>query len=101
MGETWMGLAIGGSALTVALTVAIALHWLERRRARRLRDFDHHDCWLVACATIRSTSAHTRFVCVRSSRPRSRDCLPKRRIAESPNRRIAAPTRAHHRGGFS
>ncbi|MCA8313951.1 hypothetical protein LGN43_06625 [Burkholderia multivorans] len=48
MGETWMGLAIGGSALTVALTVAIALHWLERRRARRLRDFDHHDCWLVA-----------------------------------------------------
>ncbi|PRG45069.1 hypothetical protein C6T62_06435 [Burkholderia multivorans] len=48
MGETWMGLAIGGSALTVALTVAIALHWLERRRARLLRDFDHHDCWLVA-----------------------------------------------------
>ncbi|MBN6730098.1 hypothetical protein [Burkholderia multivorans] len=48
MGETWMGLAIGGSALTVALAVAIALHWLERRRARRLRDFDHHDCWLVA-----------------------------------------------------
>lgn len=48
MGETWMGLAIGGSALAVALTMAIALHWLERRRARLLRNFDPLDCWLVA-----------------------------------------------------
>ena len=48
MGETWMGLAIGGSALAVALTMAIALHWLERRRARLLRNFDHRDCWFIA-----------------------------------------------------
>ncbi|MGU7781465.1 hypothetical protein [Burkholderia sp. PU8-34] len=48
MGETWMGFAIGGSALTVALTMTIVLHWLERRRARLLRDFDHRDCWLAA-----------------------------------------------------
>ncbi|RQS21868.1 hypothetical protein [Burkholderia sp. Bp8998] len=48
MGDTWMGLAIGGSALAIALTMAIALHWLERRRARLLRNFDHRDCWLVA-----------------------------------------------------
>ncbi|NTX32806.1 hypothetical protein HT746_37865 [Burkholderia pyrrocinia] len=48
MGETWMGLAIGGSALAVALTMAISLYWLERRRARLLRNFDHRDCWLVA-----------------------------------------------------
>lgn len=48
MGDTWMGLAIGGSALAVALTMAIALHWLEWRRARLLRNFDHRDCWFVA-----------------------------------------------------
>ncbi|MGU7775319.1 hypothetical protein ACV229_34770 [Burkholderia sp. MR1-5-21] len=48
MGDTWMGLAIGGSALGVALTMTIVLHWLERRRARLLRDFDHRDCWLAA-----------------------------------------------------
>jgi hypothetical protein len=48
MGDTWMGLVIGGSALAVALTMAIALHWLERRRARLLRNFDHRDCWVVA-----------------------------------------------------
>ncbi|KVH28496.1 hypothetical protein WT01_10075 [Burkholderia cepacia] len=48
MSETWMGLAIGGSALAVALTMAISLFWLERRRARLLRNFDHRDCWLVA-----------------------------------------------------
>ncbi|AOI93354.1 hypothetical protein WS58_20105 [Burkholderia pseudomultivorans] len=48
MGEDWMGVAIGGAALAVALTMTIALHWLERRRARLLRNFDHRDCWLVA-----------------------------------------------------
>ncbi|ALX10794.1 hypothetical protein P350_04175 [Burkholderia cepacia JBK9] len=48
MGDTWMGLVIGGSALAVALTMAISLYWLERRRARLLRNFDHRDCWLVA-----------------------------------------------------
>ncbi|MBN3793108.1 hypothetical protein [Burkholderia sp. Ac-20353] len=48
MADTWMGLAIGGSALAVALTMTIVLHWLERRRARLLRNFDHHDCWLAA-----------------------------------------------------
>ena len=47
MGDTWMGLAIGGTALAVALTMAISLYWLERRRARLLR-FDHRDCSLVA-----------------------------------------------------
>ncbi|MBR8033918.1 hypothetical protein [Burkholderia vietnamiensis] len=48
MGDTWTGLVIGGSALAVALTMAIALHWLERCRARLLRNFDHRDCWVVA-----------------------------------------------------
>lgn len=48
MGDTWMGLLIGGSALAVALTMAISLHWLERRRARLLRNFDHRDYWFVA-----------------------------------------------------
>ncbi|HGL6715727.1 hypothetical protein NTJ56_15830 [Burkholderia contaminans] len=48
MGDTWMGLAIGGTALAVALTMAASLYWLERRRARLLRNFDHRDCWLVA-----------------------------------------------------
>ncbi|WFN17997.1 hypothetical protein [Burkholderia contaminans] len=48
MGDTWMGLAIGGTALAVALTMAVSLCWLERRRARLLRNFDHRDCWLVA-----------------------------------------------------
>ena len=48
MGDTWMGLAIGGTALAVALTMAISLYWLERRRARLLRNFDHRDCSLVA-----------------------------------------------------
>ncbi|AJY13858.1 hypothetical protein K6W16_02635 [Burkholderia dolosa] len=48
MGDTWMGLAIGGAALAVALAMAIALYRLERRRARLLREFDHRDCWLVA-----------------------------------------------------
>ncbi|WP_269508537.1 hypothetical protein [Burkholderia sp. IMCC1007] len=48
MGDTWMGLVIGSSALTIALTMAIALHWLERRRARLLRNFDHRDCWFFA-----------------------------------------------------
>lgn len=33
MGDTWLGLVIGGSALAVALTMAISLYWLERRRA--------------------------------------------------------------------
>ncbi|AZQ52290.1 hypothetical protein [Burkholderia cenocepacia] len=48
MGDTWMGLVIGGSALAVALTMAISLYWLERRRARLLRNFDHRDCGFVA-----------------------------------------------------
>ncbi|MBN3820821.1 hypothetical protein G3N57_31630 [Paraburkholderia sp. Se-20369] len=48
MGDTWMGLAIGGSALAVALTMMIVLYWLERRRARLLREFDHRDCWRAA-----------------------------------------------------
>ena len=48
MSDTWMGLAIGGAALAVALAMAISLFWLERRRARLLRNFDHRDCWLVA-----------------------------------------------------
>ena len=47
MGDTWMGLAIGGTALAVALTMAISLYWLERRRARAA-GFDHRDCSLVA-----------------------------------------------------
>ncbi|KVH61394.1 hypothetical protein [Burkholderia cepacia] len=51
MSDTWMGLAIGGAALVVALTMAISLFWLERRRARLLRNFDHRDCWLVAYRT--------------------------------------------------
>jgi hypothetical protein len=48
MGDTWMGLAIGGTALAVALTMAVSLCWLERRRARQLPKFDQSDCWLVA-----------------------------------------------------
>ena len=48
MGDTWMGLVIGGTALAVGLTMAIVLHWLERRRARLLRNFDHRDCWFAA-----------------------------------------------------
>ncbi|SDQ89828.1 hypothetical protein SAMN05443026_2089 [Burkholderia orbicola] len=48
MGDTWLGLVIGGSALAVALTMTISLYWLERRRARLLRNFDHRDCWLAA-----------------------------------------------------
>ncbi|MBR7989034.1 hypothetical protein KDX04_24750 [Burkholderia cenocepacia] len=48
MGDTWLGLVIGGSALAVALTMAISLYWLERRRARLLRNFDHRDCWRAA-----------------------------------------------------
>nr|WP_254213995.1 hypothetical protein [Burkholderia multivorans] len=73
MGETWMGLAIGGSALTVALTVAIALHWLERRRARRLRDFDHHDCWLVAYGKCIVRRPATRAARARTGRDRAID----------------------------
>ena len=48
MGDTWLGLVIGGSALAVALTMAISLYWLERRRARLLRNVEHRDCWLAA-----------------------------------------------------
>ncbi|MGZ2746069.1 hypothetical protein [Burkholderia stagnalis] len=48
MGDTWMGFVIGGSALAVALTMMIVLYWLERRRARLLREFDHRDCWRAA-----------------------------------------------------
>ncbi|WP_431820493.1 hypothetical protein [Burkholderia sp. F1] len=48
MGDTSMGLAIGGAALAVALTATIVHYWLERRRARLLRDFDHRDCWRAA-----------------------------------------------------
>ncbi|KWH51307.1 hypothetical protein CFB52_014375 [Burkholderia sp. AU18528] len=48
MGDTWMGLVIGGTALAVALTMAISLYRLERRRARLLRNFDHRDCGLAA-----------------------------------------------------
>ncbi|MGS0893510.1 hypothetical protein ACVBGC_13370 [Burkholderia stagnalis] len=45
MGETWLGVAIGGAALAVALAVSIALHWLERRRARLLKNLVHDDGW--------------------------------------------------------
>lgn len=31
MGDTWMGLAIGGTALAVALTMAVSLYWLDRK----------------------------------------------------------------------
>ncbi|KVU78173.1 hypothetical protein WK73_00910 [Burkholderia ubonensis] len=48
MGDTSMGLVIGGAVLAVALTAAIVHYWLERRRARLLRDFDHRDCWRAA-----------------------------------------------------
>lgn len=37
-----------------------------------------------------------RSVCARSSRPRSRDCLPKRRIAELPRRRARITEGASH-----
>lgn len=51
MVETWMGVAIGGSALAVALTTRIAHYWLEWRRSRLLRNLDHHDWWYGACGT--------------------------------------------------
>ncbi|KVZ06468.1 hypothetical protein [Burkholderia stagnalis] len=48
MGDTRMGFVIGGAALAVALTMMVVLYWLERRRARLLREFDHRDCWRAA-----------------------------------------------------
>lgn len=51
MGETWLGIAIGMSALAVALTMRIAHYWLEWRRSQRLRHLDHRDCWSVAYGT--------------------------------------------------
>ena len=66
MGDTWMGFVIGGSALAVALTMTIVLYWLERRRARLLREFDHRDCWRAsygghpACGARRARRARGR-----------------------------------------
>ncbi|CAN0623545.1 protein of unknown function [Burkholderia multivorans] len=45
MGESWMGFAIGGFALAIALPMAVVHHWREWRRARLLRHLDHLDWW--------------------------------------------------------
>ncbi len=45
MGETWVGLVIGGAALVIALPMVIAHYWRELRRARALRNLDHDACW--------------------------------------------------------
>ncbi|SIT43445.1 conserved exported hypothetical protein [Paraburkholderia ribeironis] len=45
MSETWLGLAIGGAALAVALPMAIAHYCREWHRARLLRNLHHLDWW--------------------------------------------------------
>ncbi|WP_346778642.1 hypothetical protein [Burkholderia sp. Ac-20353] len=45
MSETWIGLAIGGAALAIALPMAIAHYCREWHRARVLRNHNRHDCW--------------------------------------------------------
>lgn len=45
MSETWMGLIIGGSALSIAVLMVIGHYRRERRRARLLRHLDHQEWW--------------------------------------------------------
>lgn len=45
MSETWMGLIIGGSALSIAMLMVIVHYRRERTRARLLRNLNHHELW--------------------------------------------------------
>lgn len=45
MSETWIGLIIGGSALSIAMLMMIGHYRRERRRARLLRHLNRHEWW--------------------------------------------------------
>jgi hypothetical protein len=45
MSETWMGLIIGGSALSIAMLMVIGHYRRERTRARVLQHLNHHEWW--------------------------------------------------------
>ncbi|MFM0211353.1 hypothetical protein PQQ96_28555 [Paraburkholderia sediminicola] len=45
MSETWMGLIIGGSAISIAMLMVIGHYRRERMRARMLRHMNHHESW--------------------------------------------------------
>ncbi|WP_181448364.1 hypothetical protein [Paraburkholderia phytofirmans] len=45
MSETWMGLIIGGSALSIAMLMVIGHYRRERTRARMLQNLNHHERW--------------------------------------------------------
>ena len=45
MSETWTGLIIGGSALSIATLMVLGHYRRERRRARMLRNLSHDEWW--------------------------------------------------------
>jgi len=45
MSETWTGMIIGGSALSIAMLAVIGHYRRERTRAKMLRHLDHHEWW--------------------------------------------------------
>ncbi|CDY79124.1 hypothetical protein BGLT_01818 [Caballeronia glathei] len=45
MSETWVGMAVGASALVIALPLVLAHYRRERRRTQLLSHLDHHDWW--------------------------------------------------------
>jgi hypothetical protein len=45
MSHTWMGLIIGGSALSIAMLMVIRHYRRERIRAKMLRHLNHHEWW--------------------------------------------------------
>jgi len=45
MSETWTGLIIVGSALSIAMFMVIGHYRRERARARMLQNLNHHEWW--------------------------------------------------------
>jgi hypothetical protein len=57
MSETWLGLAISGVAMLIAMPLVASHYYRERRRAQLLRKLDHGDSWYRARTGITATRA--------------------------------------------
>jgi len=60
MSETWLGLAISGVAMLIAMPLVASHYRREWRRGQLLRKLDHDDLWYRARTGITATRAFKR-----------------------------------------
>ena len=60
MSETWLGLAISGVAMLIAMPLVASHYRRERRRAQLLQKLDHGDSWYWARTGITAIRAFER-----------------------------------------